>query len=247
MIKTIFSTCFILSLLTSSFGQAQLVKGDSAYAAQNYELAIQTYTSILGNQFHSANLYYNLGNAYLKNNELGKAIWSYQKANKIKPGDADILYNLDYASNLTKDKIEQRSSGISKWMAKLFFGKSINYWAYFGIGFALLTCLFFYLYKVEAKKNIRALYILFTGIGLVLMLSVIGIGLAQKNHIVSNTNAIIINPVVKVKTAPNETESIAFELHEGARVQLIKSEGDWINIEVNKNHGWVKKSDALLY
>ena len=156
MIKTIFSTCFILSLLTSSFGQAQLVKGDSAYAAQNYELAIQTYTSILGNQFHSANLYYNLGNAYLKNNELGKAIWSYQKANKIKPGDADILYNLDYASNLTKDKIEQRSSGISKWMAKLFFGKSINYWAYFGIGFALLTCLFFYLYKVEAKKNIRA-------------------------------------------------------------------------------------------
>ncbi|MFD1552372.1 hypothetical protein DNU06_10930 [Putridiphycobacter roseus] len=247
MIKTIFSICFIFGLLTTGFGQTELEKGDSAYAAQNYEVAIQAYTSILGNQFHSASLYYNLGNAYLKNNELGKAIWSYQKANKIKPGDEDILFNLDYASGLTKDKIEQRSSGISKWMAKLFYGKPINYWAYFGIGFALITCLFFYFYKTQTKKNIKALYFLFAGISMVLMLLAIGIGMAQKSHITTNTNAIIIQPVVKVKTAPNEAESIAFELHEGARVELIKSEGDWININVNKNQGWVLKSATLLY
>ena len=79
------------------------------------------------------------------------------------------------------------------------------------------------------------------------MILCLAAGIAQKNHLTNVNNGIIVNPVVKVYTAPNSEENTSFELHEGAKFNILKTEGNWINISLNKNSGWVEKEDVLLY
>jgi len=243
-ILILFSTCLISQ---STFGQNSLAKGDSAYAEQNYELAIQHYTTLLGENYNSANLYYNLGNAYYKTNEIGESIWAYQKAKKINANHKDIDFNLNFVSNLTKDKIEQSKTGLGHWFSKIAFGKSINFWAWLGLLFSLLTATFIYLSRAAILNSFKSLYLLTSLICLILMVTTITIGIIQYRHITTINHGIVINPVVKVFTAPNHDDQVSFELHEGAKFKLIKTKEDWVNIELNKNEGWVKKMDILLY
>lgn len=242
----VYVTISILSVAQIT-AQTLSIKADSAYQSQNYELAIQLYSQELAQHQQSAELFYNLGNSYFKNNEIGKAIWAYHKAKKINPQQKDIAFNLNYASILTKDKIEQNDTGISKWMAKVFFGRSINFWALFALGAICLSAVFFFLFKITMPKNKRGVYLVSSFSFGLLFILFLSLAIAHKAHITNLSHGIIIDPVVKVRTAPSEENAVAFELHEGAKFTYKQTQGDWQRIEVGNNEGWILKEKALLY
>ena len=93
-------------LFTSSQLWAQQMKAeaDSAYINKEYAKAIEIYESML-QQGESGEVYYNLGNAYFKQDELGKAILNYERALLLQPGNSDINANLDMARAKTVDKV----------------------------------------------------------------------------------------------------------------------------------------------
>ena len=68
-------------------------------------MAVEGYQSILNSGFESAELYYNLGNAFYKLNNIPESNFFYEKAKSISPSDEDILMNLSFAQNLRIDKI----------------------------------------------------------------------------------------------------------------------------------------------
>ena len=80
---------------------------NAAYNEGNYSKAVELYEAILADGEHSAKLYYNLGNAYYKQEKLGKAILNYTRALRLAPADEDIRHNLEYATEATKDNIEE--------------------------------------------------------------------------------------------------------------------------------------------
>ncbi len=243
--KTILlSISFIIIGLNSV---AQMDRADSAYSAQNYTLAIQYYTQLIADNYNSAELYYNLGNAYYKNNEIGKSIWAYQKAKKIDPSNDDINYNLSFVSDLTKDKIEQSKGGIGHWFSKVLFGRSINFWAWMGVVMSILSVAFIFIYRNAQHRSFRSLYALTSAVCGICILICIVLAIVHKNHITNVNHGIIVEPVVKVMTAPDTEESVSFELHEGAKFSIIKTEGKWVNVALGKNQGWVEKKDVLLY
>jgi hypothetical protein len=82
-----------------SFANRDLeIKAEKAYEVKNYKEAILAYETILKEGLTSYKLYYNLGNAYFKNNELGKAIYNYELANKLQPNNKDVKTNLKIAN-----------------------------------------------------------------------------------------------------------------------------------------------------
>ncbi|MFK8039376.1 MAG: tetratricopeptide repeat protein [Crocinitomicaceae bacterium] len=246
--KSIIITILLLISGSITYPNEVLLKSaDSAYQAHQYDESINLYTQILSEQKHSASLYFNLGNAYFKNNEIGKAIWAYHKAKKIDPKNDDINYNLKFASDLTKDKIEQSNTGISKWVAKVFFGQSINFWAIIALVILVFSSIGFYMYKITKQKNQRAIYLIIGIITATLFLITFSIAITHKNHVISLNHGIVIESVIKVRTAPTIEDATAFELHEGAKFKLIQNQGDWYRIKVGKNEGWILKQSALLY
>jgi len=83
---------FVLFMLSNTLSAQEKVfdQANQLYNDEKYEQAIEKYQAILNAKFESPELYYNLGNAYAKLDELGEAIYYLEKAKKMKPDDEDF-------------------------------------------------------------------------------------------------------------------------------------------------------------
>ena len=100
----------IFSLLTSSlFAESckTLFTGAAAYKAGDFTSAAEAWQNCVDNGYQNGDLYYNLGNAYFRENRLGLAILNYEKALRFDPTNDDYEYNLKFARSMTKDKVEE--------------------------------------------------------------------------------------------------------------------------------------------
>src|ERR1041384_470335 len=129
---------FIFSfVLLSIFSQANdlLQKGEKAYEKKEYKKAIEAYEMLLKEGYTSSKLYYNLGNSYYRNNQLGKAIYNYELAKKIDPNDEDVKNNLTLAYAKTIDKIEVKENFfVSAVKTNVLSTFSTTAWAWLTIG-----------------------------------------------------------------------------------------------------------------
>jgi len=97
--------CFFL-FAASAYSNHFLEKAEKAYDSKKYKEAITSYEKLISDGYKSYQLYFNLGNSYYRNNDLGKAIYYYELARKIEPNDEDVRINLAISSGKTTDKID---------------------------------------------------------------------------------------------------------------------------------------------
>ena len=69
--------------------QDSMVKGNQLYTSGKYAEAAKTYEAIASKGFDSFELYYNLGNALYKTNNITFAILNYERALKLSPTSED--------------------------------------------------------------------------------------------------------------------------------------------------------------
>lgn len=135
-----------------------VTQANEAYEQEDFKKAIELYETALKEQGKSADLYYNLGNAYYKDNHYAEAILNYERALLLSPGDEDVRFNLDMAKSHITDKIEPvETFFLTMWFHSVRDSLSSNAWAVVGIVSFLLiiVCLFllfFYAHR-RAEKN----------------------------------------------------------------------------------------------
>lgn len=233
-----------ISLLFTCATKAQdssFVRGNEAYSNSDYETALSEYNKIVGSEQMSTVLFYNLGNTYFKLDQLGEAIWAYEKALKIHPNNENAQFNLKFANAKTYDDLDTAESGIITWLKINLFSFSINFWAYISVLFAFIlavTLYFFFTTKKQKVKN-RSLTLSFGA--LFLMIFTILLAYFNKSNIIERDQAIIISEFIEVRSSPSDTAPSGFKLHEGTKVDLLRSNDDWTEIGVNGNTGWVEK------
>ena len=92
---------FALLLSTCCAGAAEspspFEEANRLYEQGKYPEAIQRYETMIKAGRNSAGVYFNLGNAYFKQGQLGRALLNYRKANQLEPRDPDIQANLRFA------------------------------------------------------------------------------------------------------------------------------------------------------
>ncbi len=215
------------------------------YKKGKYEEAIELYKNIIKKGIKNGYVYYNLGNAYLKNKELGKAILNYEKAKLYIPSDKDLNYNLKYANMMKIDKFKVEESNpfliILKFIYNLFNVNTLFIISY--ILFLLLIIYFIikWLVKDFRIKNINDKlfpYLLSLFIFFALLLSV-------KIYVIESSNyGIIISKEVDVKSGPGDEYTVMFNLHEGTKVEEKKYSDEWVLIATpNGFSGWIKKNE----
>ncbi|MCI5056998.1 MAG: hypothetical protein MRY83_12865, partial [Flavobacteriales bacterium] len=90
---------------------AQFSKANSLYQSESFDSAITIYEDLASGNFKSNEVYFNLGNAYFKTNNIPYAILNYERYLKWFPKDEDAHFNLKIANTRITDKVEGKFDG----------------------------------------------------------------------------------------------------------------------------------------
>lgn len=238
----------LLGLFANGQSEALFKKATAAYNDGEYKEAVELYDSILENGQHSAALYFNLGNAHYKLNEIALSIYYYEKALLLKPKDPEILNNLGYAQNMTLDAIDTMpETGLSKIYKTVTNKLSFDQWAYMGVIFMFLFVLLyilFYYFQYSSRKRWA-----FIGSMISLFISIIAVafGFVQYNDFSQDQPAIVFADEIEIKAEPNAKSDQVFILHAGTKVNVLDQLNDWKKIKIaDGKTGWISSKDIKL-
>jgi tetratricopeptide (TPR) repeat protein len=221
--------------------EAMLV-GNQAYEAGNYTEATDVYESIIAAGIRDSAIYYNLGNSYFKQGNLGRAILNYRRAQRLDPRDRDIRANLDIARAQTLDKLEVTDQGPLTNLVKLAEEwltldeaaiLALSLWLLLAV--SVITAI---LFRRLRQVSLWAIAVL----GLFLFIGLISMANRYYNQWAYPT-AVIITQEVDVTSGPGTADQylVEFNLHSGAEVHLLESRPGWrrVTLPGNDFQGWV--------
>lgn len=235
----------ILSLFIGFVFTAEAVTkadADSSYAAGRYQEAIKGYETLL-KQGASADLYYNLGNAYYRSEDITRAVLNYERAFQLSPGDKDIRHNLQMARSKTIDKITPETEFFFiTWIRAFVNVMSVDDWARTALLSLALAVVLALVYLFSNVIWLRKLG--FFGGGLLFLFFVMSNVFAylQRQQQEHHRGAIIMSSAVNVKSTPVSNGTDLFILHEGTRVEIIDDQmQQWRQVRVaDGKEGWVE-------
>ena len=247
-LNTFMSLLFIFTLLTfktyASDPDSLMATANNAYNEGLYDSAINVYHVIEKENLQSAGLFYNMGNAYFKNNDIASAILYYEKAKKLDHNNEDIEYNLRIANSMIVDKIDKVPDLFFKdWWNYFYNMFNADTWTAFSLVSWAALIFFVGLFILTGKRPVRKLAFYF-GI-LFLFTSIATFGLASQKYYFGKEHkeAIIYTPTVTVKSSPTTNSVDLFVVHEGTKVRIQDEVNEWVKIKIpDGSVGWLPMS-----
>jgi len=233
----------------TSYPDSLWTAGVSAYSDGRWEDASRAWSSIEALGVTSPELCCNLGDAYFRQNRLADAILYYSRALKQDPSYSDARFNLEFVSSLTQDKIDSVPEFFLKsWMRKLCWCLPSDAWAWISLALLSILLAMILLFLLGNRSGTRR-WGFFAGLAaLILLACSISFAVWQKQDYMRADDAVVMIPVVSVKSAPSGSETKdLFILHEGTRVEILDSVGDWSNIRLSDGReGWLKTEQIVI-
>lgn len=243
---------YMLVLTVSSFvfGQSNTLfeQGNTLYNEGKYQDAINSYEAILEHGEHSAELYYNLANAYYKLNSIAPSIYYYEKALLLNPNDEEIKNNAAFARNMTVDAIDTIPEvGFTRIMKTITNTFSFDAWAVVAVALVFAFVILFLMYYFSYGTNKKRILFLSSGVSMACALMALFFAFQKFNLDQNDQPAIVFAQESQIKTEPNLRSEEAFRLHEGTKVQVLESLKDWQKIKLSDGKtGWIPKDDIKL-
>lgn len=210
------------------------------YQAGQYAEAATAYEKILANGLENWQVQYNLGNAYFKQRQLGKAVLHYEKALALNPENEDIRFNLDLANLSVIDRIPTPPrSLVVIWLDTALHAISLQTATILA---AMLWVVLFIILMIRIlgsgfMQRISQSLLWPSLVAWALATIVFGWQLYEKS---TYRYAIVLTTRVVVTSAPAEGATEVFTLHEGVRVQLETSSGNYRRIRLADGKvGWM--------
>lgn len=225
---------FLFIFLNILFSQA-----NAQYAEGNYAEAAAQYEQVIAEQ-PSAEAYYNLGNAYFKQGELAQAILAYERALRIEPSYKDAKHNLLFAQSRIVDNIEDTQSFfLSNWLKAIRNALNQQTWMILSIALFICMLIGFFLFAFSQTVWVRKTAF-YTSLVALLISLVACINAGSLHHRdTSRAEAIITQGIVNAKSSPDRSGTDLFTVHEGTKVVITETIGDWCCIHVGNYIGWM--------
>lgn len=237
-----FLFCMLMALVSLSASATTKENADAEYKRGNYQQAIKDYEELL-KQGVNADLYYNLGNAYYRTDNVTQAILAYERALMLSPGDDDIRFNLQFATSKTIDKITPESKMFFvTWYHSLVNFTSVDNWAVMAIASIVLVLLLVLMFLFGPNVLLRKIGFYGGCLFFALFVFCNFFAYQQKYNLQNRTAAIVIAPSVTVKKTPANGSSDVFVIHEGTKVDITdKGLKDWRGIRLaDGREGWLQ-------
>ena len=223
------------------FAQSEFDLANAAYADGRYEEAAAGYEALLA-EGPNATLYYNLGNARFKQGELAQAILNYERALRLEPNHKDAQYNLKFAQSKITDNIVEQDFFLSAWARTVRNSLREQTWLVLSICLFILGLIGILLFLLGREPWLRktAFHVAWLAILFSLIAGLNATSLHQRDTL--RNEAIITQGVVNAKSSPDRSGTDLFTVHEGTKVTIRETIGEWSNVRVGQNEGWIRTS-----
>jgi tetratricopeptide (TPR) repeat protein len=221
-------------------------RANDAYFHGRYGEAIAAYEHVAALGVESEDLFYNLGNAYLKAGQMGPAIYNYERALELDPSQDDVRFNLRVAQEAAHKKGEDRLAGAEAqplWMrAASEFTVSWASWLFLGLYVALFALLILLHFVAPGFLRVTMWAALaFVGAATLAAGALLGARLYLADRV---EQAIVLPDEVQVKEGPDPNYNSVFGVHAGLRVRITEREQDWVRVRLaNGLEGWLRDRD----
>jgi len=214
------------------------LNANQAYKQKEYDQAITYYKKLLIQGKANGQIYYNLGNAYFKKGQIGKALVNYRKAEILLPRDEDLQANIQYTLQLTKDKIESKEF--------LAFLRNFCFW-YSKLNNRELITLFLVVNALLWSIAVLRLFYKKESLSfclqvLVFFVALLGLSSGIKLYtFYTNHNGVVVVKEINVRSGNSLNDTILFQLHEGTEFKWEDENEAWVKIRLGDGKkGWVQ-------
>ena len=237
-------TIFLLACTPTAGASPQdsFHEGAVSYRAGDYQAAEDSWRSSLEGGLHSGDVYYNLGNALFRRDELGQAILAWRVAELRLPRDPDVKANLDHARAQVRDDLEPPTTpALLFWQRALSLNESYLLGA-LSLGLAMLI---FGLLKskIASSERLIAMKSVLTG-AMYLSLGV-GVLLGISTAYVANSlpTGVVLEDEVVFRSAIGADGVELFALHAGAEVLVAERDAGHVLVVLpDDRRGWAADS-----
>ena len=222
-------------------------KGNNYYNKGDYQNAIESYLAIIENDYHSSEVYYNLGNANYKIGNVAEANFYFEKAKMLSPNDKMIINNLEFAKNMTMDSIETLpQTQINIFFNDLLALMTTDNWSVLTMLTLWIGCILFLIYSFS--KSIFTKRIFFSSGILSFLIFIFFIYITiSKDRQENIKKGIIFSKEIGVWTEPNQRTEVLFFLHEGTKFEITDELEGWLKILIsNGSEGWIESNSTRL-
>ena len=246
-------TLILLLLATALNAAAQtpqqlMQRGNDAYAKGDFVAAAQAYNAVLDAGYESADLYYNLGNVYYRQEEYGLSILNYERALRLKPNFRDAKQNLDLADSKTEDQIAALPEiFLAQWAHSVVAWFSPTGWRICTLILLTLLGTAVVLFLLSRDYAWRKGALIGGIVTLVFLLLCIACTISATVRYNRHNQAIVTAPMAVVKSSPEENSIDKLVLHEGTKVNIEETLGEWHKIQIaDGNNGWLQTDEVTI-
>ena len=219
----------------------QFEQANQLYRSGEFQKAAAMYEQIVKNGYSNADVYFNLGNAYFKLQNIPSAVLNFERAKRIAPHDDDVNYNLRLANLRVVDKIDPLPTlFLMDWWKSFINLASADGWALLtvcSVWGLMLAAMIFLLVRSQLLRRVLMLFGFIAFVSALLSFA----GVIQRNQIeTSAREAIEFAPTASIKSAPDPQSVDLFVIHEGVKVEVLDTVGDWRKIRLADGKiGWI--------
>lgn len=229
------------------FRQAnELSLRDPNAAVELYQRAALRYERIVRDGgIRNGKLFYNLGNAYFKAQDLGRAILNYRRAERYIPGDPNLRQNLAYARSRLQDRFEQEQR--TQVLRTLLF---FHYDFPPGLRMTLLAVFSGLFWGLAALRLFRRQWAPGWALGGLAIAGLLMLGsLVVEATAVQPVEGVILSPQVTARKGDGESYEPSFTepLHAGTEFRLLEERNGWYRVELPDGRTcWIPEEAAGL-
>ena len=234
--------------------------GIEAYNAKDYAEAVEAFEAVIANGYASADVYYNLANAYFKlgqqsessrpfaGGELGRAVLNYERALRLDPTMDDARYNLDIAKDLTNDTEAVPESFIVRVWHYVAGIMTTNGWVTLSLVMLGVTAVMVLLYLLHDSVTLRKIsFFVSLATTVVFILSTIFSIVQLKASDEDNRAVIITHDTTPVHASPDSGSKIIREPSQGVTVEVEREQGEWSEVRfADGEKGWVRTTNVEI-
>jgi tetratricopeptide (TPR) repeat protein len=232
--------CLFFGIASGAFAQsnAEFAKANQEYAQGHFKEAITGYETLVSAHQWNANLFYDLGNAYFRTGDFGRAILNYERALALDAHHPEATANLQIARDESR-ALELQPTRLERYLQlasinQYSIAASVAFWL--GI-FGILALVF-------ARRRSTALILLSILCLLVSAAAVWAIHTLERGN-KGRALAIVTGKDVQARLATADTANSVLALPPGSEIKILSTRGDWMYASLpNDLRGWIQTKNA---